>query len=72
MNTNHHKSKETFKVTGDWYVQSKQLREKFSLLTDSDLKFEKGKENELLGRIENRLSKNHEQVIDIINKNNFS
>lgn len=59
---------ETFKISGDWSVQSKNLKDKFSTLTDEDLKFETGKENELLSRVESRLSKKREEVIDIIRK----
>jgi len=60
---------ETFKiVTADWKKQSEHLKEKFSTLTDSDLKFETGKENDLLERVETRLNKNREEVINIINK----
>jgi hypothetical protein len=33
-----------FKNLGDWIEQSKQLKEKFSTLTDHDLKLEEGKE----------------------------
>lgn len=36
-------------------------------LKDSDLFFDKGKENELLERIGNKLSKNREEVIKILN-----
>ncbi|NGF76839.1 hypothetical protein G5B10_13210 [Fluviicola sp. SGL-29] len=66
MDTN--KNNETFKITGNWDVQSKQLKEKFSQLTDADLKFETGKENELLSRVENRLNKKRDEVINIIKK----
>lgn len=59
---------ENFKITGDWSVQSKQLKDKFSELTDEDLKFETGKENELLGRLETKLKKNRNEVIELINK----
>ncbi|MGX9985053.1 hypothetical protein [Soonwooa purpurea] len=72
MNTNHNKVQETFKITGDWKEQSKQLKEKYSQLKDSDLVFEKGKENELLGRLENKLSKNREEVITIIQNSQLS
>ena len=58
----------TFKVTGDWASQSKQLKEKFAQLTDSDLKFEAGKEHELLGRLETKLNKKRDEVINIIKK----
>lgn len=59
---------ETFKITGDWKTQSKELKAKFNQLTDDDLKFETGKENELLTRIENRLHKKRDEVIALINK----
>jgi hypothetical protein len=59
---------ETFKVTGDWAVQAKTLQGKFSQLTDADVKFETGKEIELLTRIETRLNKKREEVINIIRK----
>lgn len=57
-----------FKITGDWKEQAKQLKAKFAQLTDADLKFEAGKENELLKRLEQRLNKNREEVINIIKK----
>lgn len=58
----------TFKITGDWTIQSQQLQDKFAQLTDADLKFEPGKENELLTRVETRLNKKREEVINIISK----
>jgi len=68
MDTKQNKPGEPFKVTGNWAVQSKLLKEKFSQLTDADLKFEIGKENELLTRVETRLKKKREEVINIIKK----
>jgi hypothetical protein len=62
------KAAETFKITGNWENQSKELKSKYSQLTDSDLKFEAGKENDLLKRVETRLNKNREEVINIIKK----
>jgi hypothetical protein len=59
---------EPFKIVGDWAVQSKKLREKFSQLTDEDLKFEPGKEVDLLTRLETRLNKRRDEVINIIKK----
>ena len=38
------KTNESFKFTGNWDEQSKKLKEKYSQLTDSDLKMETGKE----------------------------
>ena len=70
MNTDQNKSTVPFKITGNWSEQSKTLKSKFSQLTDADLKFEQGKENDLLTRIETRLNKKREEVINIINKGN--
>ena len=71
MDSKHNKSQD-FNISGNWKEQSRQLKEKFSQLKDSDLVFEKGKENELLERIENKLSKNREEVIKILNNTQFS
>ncbi|GEN66473.1 MULTISPECIES: hypothetical protein [Chryseobacterium] len=72
MDTNHNKDNEFSKTPGDWIAQSKQLKEKFSTLTDHDLKLEKGKEKEMLERIGNRLRKNREEVMNIIKELNLS
>ena len=57
-----------FKIVGNWDEQSKALTEKFPELTHEDLKFETGKEFELLARIETRLNKKRDAVIKIIKK----
>lgn len=68
METNNVKNHDGFKITGNWADQSKELKSKYGQLTDSDLKFEAGKENELLGRMETRLGKKRDEVITIIKK----
>lgn len=69
MNINDNKKNAgAFRITGDWNDQSSQLRKKYPQLTDEDVKFQKGHENDLFRRIEKRLSKNREEVIGIIKK----
>ena len=68
METGHSKPTEAFKISGDWANQAKQLKDKFAQLTDADLKFETGKEDDLLKRVEARLNKKREEVINIIRK----
>jgi len=58
----------SIKIVGNWDEQSKKLKEEFSELTDADLKFETGKEFELLHRIETRLNKKRDAVIKILKK----
>lgn len=62
------KNSEPFKVIGNWDLQSKQLKEKFPQLADADLKFEPGKEEDLLKRVETKLNKKREEVISILRK----
>lgn len=66
MSEKQNNNQETFKINGDWTAQSKELKTKYNLLTDSDLHFEAGKDTEMLGRIQNRLGKSREETIGII------
>ncbi len=59
---------QNYQITGDWGRQSSLLQEKFPELTDDDLEFEEGKEDELLRRLEVRLNKKHDEVVNIIKK----
>ena len=68
METTAKKQNESFKIKGNWDVQSKELKKKYPKLTDSDLKFETGKEEQLLKSVQSRLGKTREEVINIINE----
>ncbi|MFH4969422.1 hypothetical protein V8G61_14545 [Gaetbulibacter sp. M240] len=62
-------SGELFKVQGDWNKQSNALKSKYPKLTSEDLKFEAGKESDLLQRMETRLQKNRHEVVNILKDN---
>jgi uncharacterized protein YjbJ (UPF0337 family) len=66
MDTTNKKNKESFTLTGDWTKQSAELKKTFSQLTEADLKFETGKEQDLLARIQSRLGKKREEVIELL------
>jgi hypothetical protein len=68
MEAKHNKSTEVLKISGDWSQQADDLKDKFPQLTDSDLKFESGREDDLIKRMELRLHKKREEVINIIRK----
>ena len=59
---------EPFKIVGNWDMQSKKLKEKFSELTDEDVKLVTGKENELLIRLVRRLNKTRDEVISLVRR----
>jgi len=68
MESKANKGTEVFKISGDWKRQADSLKAKFPQLTDADLKFESGREDDLLKRVEARLHKKREEVINIIKK----
>jgi uncharacterized protein YjbJ (UPF0337 family) len=50
------------KLTGNWNEQKGKLKQKFAVLTDNDLLYEAGKEDEMLGNLQIRLGKTKEQL----------
>ena len=68
MNKSKKKSMIPFKITGDWNAQAASLKKRFEKLTDNDLRFETGKENELISRLETRLNKKREVVLHLLRK----
>jgi hypothetical protein len=55
-----------FKMRGNWRIQSDLLKKKFADLTDADLEFTDGEEKKLLRKLEIRLNKKREEIIEII------
>ena len=51
------------KIKEKWNQIKRKFKQKFGDLTNDDLMFIEGKENELLGRLQNRLGKKKEEVI---------
>jgi uncharacterized protein YjbJ (UPF0337 family) len=49
-------------LKGDWNITKGKLKQKFAKLTDSDLQFEEGQEDELIGRIQKRTGQTKEAV----------
>lgn len=49
-------------LKGDWNVAKGKLKQKFAELTDDDLRFEEGKMDETLGRIQQRTGKTREEI----------
>ena len=59
-------------VIGNWDWQPKKLKEQFGQLTFKDIRFEEGKEDELVKRIGIRLNKTRQEVINILKKLRFN
>jgi uncharacterized protein YjbJ (UPF0337 family) len=53
-------------LKGNWNEQKGKLKQKFAILTDNDLMFADGKQEEMLGRLQKTLGKTKEQLRAII------
>jgi uncharacterized protein YjbJ (UPF0337 family) len=51
-------------LKGKWNELKGKAKQAHADLTDDDLQYEEGKDDELLGRIQTRLGKTREQVVD--------
>lgn len=54
INNNKLKIMSTLEMKGAWNIAKGKLKQKYAQLTDDDLQFVEGKEDELIGRIQKR------------------
>ncbi len=55
-------------MKGTWNETKGKLKQKYADLTDDDLLFEEGKEDELLGRLQKKTGQTKEAIRDSISK----
>ncbi|MDP3928623.1 MAG: CsbD family protein [Bacteroidota bacterium] len=53
-------------LKGNWKETKGKLKQQFATLTDDDLLFEEGKQDELVGRLQVKLGKTKEEIHKII------
>jgi len=58
----------TFIMKGNWNEIAGKLKQQFANLTDDDLLFKEGKEEELLGRLQQKLGQTKEELRKLISK----
>ncbi len=54
-------------IKGDWNILKGKLKQKWGTLTDDDLDFFEGQEDELLGRIQKRTGETKEEIEKALN-----
>ena len=52
----------TLEIKGDWNITKGKLKQKWATLTDDDLQYVEGRQDELLGRIQKRTGETQEAV----------
>lgn len=56
------------RVRGNWNQIKGKLKEEYGELTDDDLTYQEGKEEQLLGRLQEKLGKSKQEVKDMIDR----
>lgn len=51
-----------------WIETKAKLKQKFAILTDSDMLFIEGKKEEMLGRLQTKLGKTKDEIKKILNE----
>ncbi|MEE4215849.1 MAG: CsbD family protein [Bacteroidales bacterium] len=55
-------------IKGNWNELKGKIKQKYGQLTDDDLQFAEGKEDELLGRLQKKTGETKEKLIEELNK----
>jgi len=55
------------KVKGNWNIAKGKIKQKWGDLTDDDLDYQEGKEDELVGRIQKKTGESKERVNTFLN-----
>lgn len=58
----------TLEIKGDWNIAKGKLKQNWAQLTDDDLQYIEGKQDELVGRIQKRTGETREAVGKAINE----
>jgi uncharacterized protein YjbJ (UPF0337 family) len=55
-------------IKGNWNELKGKLKQSFAELTDDDLLYEEGQQDEMWGKIQKKIGKTKEQIKDLIDK----
>ncbi len=58
----------TLNIKGNWNEAAGKLKQKYANLTDDELLFKEGKEEELLGKLQKKIGKSKEEIRKLIEK----
>jgi len=54
-------------IKGNWNIIKGKLKQHYGNLTDDDLRYDEGKEDELLGRLQKKTGESREEILESIN-----
>lgn len=56
-----------WKLRGTWNEIKGKAKQKYADLTDDDLMYEEGKEDEMIGKLQKKLGQSRDEVVDWLN-----
>ena len=59
------------RIKGNWNELKWKIKQQWGDLTDDDLMYEEGREDELLGKIQKKTGKSREEIVNYINNLNI-
>lgn len=59
---------DNLRIKGNWNIIKGKIKQQYGNLTDEDLTYVEGKDDELVGRLQNKLGESREKVVEMINK----
>ena len=57
---------DTLRIKGNWNQIKGKLKQKYGELTDDDLTFSEGQEDQLVGRLQKRTGKTRDEIVSYI------
>jgi len=57
-------------IKGNWHILSRNLRNRFTSLSNEDVNFGEGQEGQLISRLQDKLGKSQDEILDILNEVN--
>lgn len=57
---------DTLQIKGTWNELKGKIKAKYAELTDDDLLYEEGQEDQLIGKLQQKLGKSRDEVIELI------
>jgi uncharacterized protein YjbJ (UPF0337 family) len=58
---------DSLRIKGNWNEMKGKIKQQWGSLTDDDLTFKEGQEDEMLGKIQKRTGKTREEIVRYIN-----
>jgi uncharacterized protein YjbJ (UPF0337 family) len=62
---------DTLRIKGNWNQIKGKLKQKYGELTDDDLTFSEGQEDQLIGRLQKRTGKTRDELVNYIKSINM-